>query len=109
MFKFEEKQSTKDKNNENKQNFGTDGKNNKIVWPTQFKNLVKLEDQLRNLAPKATITYSRPPTLANHLINHKKISRPISKTVHSGTKPCNRCGPSGNYGELKNMVLKQIQ
>lgn len=80
----------------------------RIPWATQFKGLIKLGKLERELAPRASITFCRPPTLANILLNHKKIAigvktRNNNNTVYRSSK-CGRCGLCGHYGTLKNMV-----
>ena len=82
-------------------------KNNMITWTTQFKNIIKLNKNERELAPNSLITFCKPQTLANHLLNYKEVcqgDRPAKKTGSS--RKCNHCGLCGNWGKLNNMVLE---
>ena len=96
---------------EKKTNKEKDDKNNKkvnLTWPTQFKNLVKLNDLEKKLVPEASISFCKPPTLANQLLNYKVISHntSISNNSKVGNK-CLKCGLCGCHGKLKNnMVLE---
>ena len=76
-----------------------------ITWATQFKNIIKLNKDEKTLTPNATVTFCRPPTLANHLLNYKEVCRPDNKKQKGGrSKGCGRCGLCGNWGELQNMT-----
>ena len=93
----------KDKNNvRDKKN--TD---NMITWATQFKNIIKLNEKERELAPNTIITFCKPQTLANHLLNYKEVCQghTIENKIGS-SKSCNHCGLCGNWGILKNMVVE---
>ena len=81
---------------------------NKINWPTEFKNIIKLNKTQRKLAPEACITYCRPPTLGNHLLNYRKITQGNSSSENN-TKPkaCGCCGLCGHHGKLTNMVWEE--
>ena len=41
-------------------------KKNRIVWATQFTNLLQLSNQEKKLKPEAAIVYKNPPTLATN-------------------------------------------
>ena len=84
-------------------------KDSMITWATQFKKLLKLNKQEKQLAPNAIVSFCKPPTLGNRLLNYKKISHQSqsSGTIEAQFKSsrCNRCGLCGKYG-LKNMVIQ---
>ena len=50
-------------------------KKNRIVWATQFTNLLQLSNEEKKLKPEAAIVYKNPPTLATKLTNYKKSSQ----------------------------------
>ena len=77
----------------------------RIPWTTQFKNIVKLTEKEKDLAPNAAVTFCRPTTLGSQLKNHKLIAKGQSQ-VNSGSQPCGKCGLCGGFGNLKNMVLQ---
>ena len=79
-----------------------------ITWATQFKDLIKLDKKEKELAPKSIISFSKPSTLANHLLNYKKISiiKNIKNNTRGGSKKCKRCGLCGHHGQLQNMVCE---
>ena len=79
-----------------------------ITWAAQFKDLIKLDKKEKELAPKSIISFSKPCTLASHLLNYKKISvtRNGKNNTHRGSKKCKRCGLCGHHGKLQNMVCK---
>ena len=61
----------------------TNNKNTKknkdvITWATQFKDLIKLNKQDKELAPKSVISFCKPPTLGNYLLNYKKFHKIIN-------------------------------
>ena len=83
-------------------------KNDRIqTWPTSFKSMLNLNEKESNLKPLACITYRRPPTIGNTLLNYKKIAHENNriKDKKFGSKQCGKCGMCGNFGKLKNMVL----
>ena len=55
-------------------------KKNRIVWATQFTNLLQLSNQEKKLKPEAAIVYKNPPTLATKLPNCKKLSQILPNT-----------------------------
>ena len=78
----------------------------RLTWATQFKNILRLGKKERVLAPKASITYSRPPTLKNKLTKFKQIAMgETTSRKQTGTYSCGQCGLCGNYGVLENMVM----
>ena len=86
-----------------------DNKNNNkgdLVWATQFKSLIKLDDLEKKLMPKASITFRKPPTLGSQLLNYKNIAHKTENTNKRTSKKCSRCGLCGNFGNLLNMVLE---
>ena len=87
-------------NSENKIN-----NNNKMNWPTEFKNIIKLNRAQKKLMPNACTTYCKPPTLANHLLHYRKISQETGQEEKSDrSKKCGSCGLCGHHGKLQNMV-----
>ena len=57
------------------------------------------------LAPKAQLTYCRPPTLGSKLFNYKQISKDTNeKKTTKSMKKCQKCGLCGHFGKLNNMV-----
>ena len=79
-----------------------------ITWATQFKDLIKLNSKEKELAPKSVITFSKPCTLANHLLNYKKISesKGSKSNTQGGSHKCQHCGLCGHHGKLQNMVCE---
>ena len=55
-------------------------KKNRIVWATQFTNLLQLSNQEKKLKLEAAIVYKNPPTLATKLTNYKKLSQILPNT-----------------------------
>ena len=96
----------KENNNRNQKETKEPERKPRIVWATQFKNIMKLSNKEKDLAPQATITYCKPSTLGNALKNYKQISRNDKTNTNYGTKKCKRCGLCGHHGNLKNMVLE---
>ena len=91
---------------ERKKAQGKRRKNDRITWPTQFKNILRLNKTEKKLAPKATMTYCRPPTIGHYITNYKSIAIEEKTSIEHGSHPCGRCGLCGNHGSLRNMVLK---
>ena len=59
------------------------------------------------MAPNAIITFCKPQTLANHLLNYKEVCKgEEAKNKTGSSKKCNHCGLCGNWGNLNNMVLE---
>ena len=79
-------------------------KKNRIVWATQFTNLLQLSNQEKKLKPEAAIVYKNPPTLATKLTNYKKLSQILPNTDNRGSYPCGKCALCGNFKNYKNMV-----
>jgi hypothetical protein len=77
----------------------------RLPWPTEFPGLIKLTKKQKELVPSASITYSRPTTLGNQLLNYRKIALRSEQKNADGAKKCGKCGLCGNFGKLKNMVL----
>ena len=84
----------------------TKDKMDKITWATNFKSLINLTKKEKLLVPKAQLTYCRPPTLSNKLINYRKIAKDENEVRKEGTSRCGSCGLCGNYGNLKGMVME---
>ena len=71
--------------------------------------MVKLNNLERKLVPEASISFCKPPTLANQLLNYKVISHNTNSrnNIKIGKK-CFKCGLCGNHGRLRqNMVLEK--
>ncbi len=82
-------------------------KKDKIMWTTQFKNLLRLDRKEKKLAPNAAVGYCRPPTLGAHLLKYKNISRgqmEAKNKKNGGSRKCGRCGLCGGRKGFKNMV-----
>ena len=81
-------------------------KKNRIVWATQFTNLLQLSNQEKKLKPEAAIVYKNPPTLATKLTNYKKLSQILPNTDNRGSYPCGKCALCGNFKNYKLQWLK---
>ena len=77
----------------------------RITWATQFKNIICLNRKEKELAPRAAVTYCRPPTLGSQITNYKFIAKE-ERVIQHGSHPCNRCGLCGKHGGLQNMVME---
>ena len=103
LHKCENEDERSTKKNKNKNIHGRE----KVVWATQFKNLIKLDKKEKELAPKAAVTYCKPETLGNLLKNYKKIANNNNnENTKPGSKKCKKCGLCGHHGKLENMVLE---
>ena len=93
--------------NGQKENSNMDDSIKRIPWVTEFYNILKIENLERKLVPGASITYCRPPTLGNSLLNYRRIAHNHKKDENhqNKTKKCGQCGLCGNYGGLPNMVV----
>ena len=70
----------------------------RIPWVTQFYNIIKMGKLENKLAPTlASITYCRPPTLGNSLLNYRKIAHTSDQEQSNQTKKCGKCGLCGNF------------
>ena len=64
-----------------------------------------MNEKEKKLKPNACITYRRPTTIGQKLLNYKKIAHEVDKKDEKyGSKKCEKCGICGNFGKLKNMV-----
>ena len=99
-------QNNKLRKNKSKENENKD-EETVIFWATQFKTILKLNPLERKLVPKAGITFAKPPTLAQHLLNYKIISKGEEK-VKTNSR-CMRCGLCGNFKDLENMVKDETK
>ncbi|CAK8688531.1 unnamed protein product [Clavelina lepadiformis] len=68
----------------------------------------QLMKQKRSRKPLATVTYKRPRTLGNILINYRELGHQTvhMKREHNLFKPFGQCALCGNHGKHMNMVMK---
>ena len=96
------------KNYLDKSNIGNENmdKNKDVItWATQFKDLIKFSKQEKELAPKSVVSFCKPPTLGNYLLNYKQISQ-NNEYINGGTRKCKHCALCGHHGNFKNMVFE---
>ena len=88
---------------DNNQQRNRNQKNERILtWPTSFKSILNLNEKEKKLKPNACITYRRPTTIGQKLLNYKKIAHDDDKKDEKyGSKKCEKCGICGNFGKLK--------
>ncbi|CAK8688538.1 unnamed protein product [Clavelina lepadiformis] len=76
--------------------------------PYGLARTLQLTKQERSLKPLATVTYKRPRTLGNILINYRELAHQTvhMKRKHSLSNSCGQCALCGNHGKHINMVMK---
>ena len=80
--------------------------NEKNIWITNLKNLMKLTTREKEWSPKTCITYKRPRTIQGWLTNYKKLSKEKEqkKQQQKGSYRCGKCSLCGGIKRFKNMV-----
>ena len=77
----------------------------RIVWATNFQELLRLSSKERSLKQSASVTYKRPPNLSNLLTNYKVVAHSNPTGFNNGSSlQSGKCGLCCNHGNLKNMV-----
>ncbi|CAK8688535.1 unnamed protein product [Clavelina lepadiformis] len=73
-----------------------------------FPRTLQLTKQEKFLKPLATVTYKRPRTLGNVVINFREVAHQTAyiKRKQSLFKPYGQCALCGNHGKHINMVMK---
>ena len=74
---------------------------------TFFPHLLTLT-QKEKLNPKAMITYKRPVTIGQKLINKDLALNRTEKQIKGGLRPCKRCALCGYYGKNNNPMAPNV-
>ena len=76
----------------------------RITWTTNFKNLIKLNDNERKISPNTSITYKRPKTLQGWLTNYKDLGKCNKINQQGQSARCKKCSLCGGLKKFNNIV-----
>ena len=84
-----------------------------LASATSYLRSLRLSRKEKELQPKVSITYKRPPTLGVFLTNYRKLAFHQSKNQTQGiSQPCGHCSLCGKHGRHKIFMVttaRQIQ
>jgi len=86
-----------------------DKKEDPQVWATSFSPSAYCNTRRKKLNPDAIITYKRPITIGQKLINYKNLAlNKTRKQTKGGSRPCEHCSLCGCCGKNNESMVPNV-